>query len=93
MEQNFPEHRCECDDGDHKFVVEWLEAFPDVRNREALIESLEKASQLDRWMAALPQATVVRLDGAGHWPHEEEPEAVLRALERFLAEATRPQIG
>ena len=42
-------------------------------------------SFLDIWRAALPQAQVVTLAGAGHWPHEEEPAAVIAALQDFLA--------
>jgi len=40
--------------------------------------------QLERWRTLLPNATVAPIDGAGHWPHEEEPAAVLAAIERFL---------
>ena len=40
--------------------------------------------QLARWRTALPQARVVELAEAGHWPHEEAPEEVLRELEAFL---------
>jgi haloalkane dehalogenase len=40
---------------------------------------------LERWRRALPHASVVELAGAGHWPHEEEPDAVIAALEPFLA--------
>ena len=40
---------------------------------------------LARWRRALPHAAVAELEGAGHWPHEEEPEAVIGALEPFLA--------
>jgi haloalkane dehalogenase len=39
---------------------------------------------LDRWRRLLPQATVVTLAGAGHWPHEEEPEVVVRAIRGFI---------
>lgn len=39
---------------------------------------------LDRWRAALPHARVTTLESAGHWPHEEEPERVIRELESFL---------
>lgn len=39
---------------------------------------------LERWRQALPEAKVVELPGAGHWPHEEEPETVLRELRAFL---------
>ena len=40
--------------------------------------------QLDRWQSLLPHATVARIEGAGHWPHEEEPAAVVAALQAFL---------
>ena len=41
---------------------------------------------LKRWREALPEARVVELPRAGHWPHEEEPEAVADALRGFLSE-------
>ena len=28
---------------------------------------------LERWREALPEATVLELADAGHWPHEEAP--------------------
>ena len=40
--------------------------------------------QLARWQSLLPHATVARIEGAGHWPHEEEPARVVEAIERFL---------
>lgn len=40
--------------------------------------------QLARWQSLLPHATVTRIEGAGHWPHEEEPARVIAALECFL---------
>jgi len=40
--------------------------------------------QLARWEALLPRATIVRLAAAGHWPHEEAPGEVVRAIEQFL---------
>ena len=39
---------------------------------------------LERWRATLPQATVVRLP-VGHWPQEESPDEVARAMQDFLA--------
>jgi len=39
---------------------------------------------LARWESLLPEARVVRLARAGHWPHEEEPARVVEALESFL---------
>jgi len=41
--------------------------------------------QLARWREALPAARVVELAGAGHWPHEEDPERVTGELRGFLA--------
>jgi haloalkane dehalogenase len=42
---------------------------------------------LERWRARLPHATVLEFTEAGHWPHEEEPEAVIAALRRFLTDS------
>ena len=39
---------------------------------------------LSRWRSVLPGAMVVELP-VGHWPQEEAPEAVTRAIEAFLA--------
>jgi haloalkane dehalogenase len=47
-------------------------------------DSAFRPAQLERWKSALPQASIVELPEAGHWPHEEEPAAVLAALEGFL---------
>ena len=40
--------------------------------------------QLARWRRLLPEAQVETIEGAGHWPHEEEPARVVAAIERFL---------
>ena len=40
--------------------------------------------QLERWRTLLPGAKVEMIEGAGHWPHEEEPARVIEAIERFL---------
>ena len=40
--------------------------------------------QLERWRRLLPEAQVDTIEGAGHWPHEEEPARVVAAIERFL---------
>ena len=39
---------------------------------------------LERWREALPNARVKTLAEAGHWPHEEAPEAVIAAMREFL---------
>ncbi len=43
-----------------------------------------RVHQLARWQQVLPQAHVCRIESAGHWPHEEEPERVLAAIQAFL---------
>jgi len=62
-----------------------------LRGRPALIlwGMRDRAFQpklLAHWREALPDARVVELADAGHWPHEEEPERVVSELRRFLAE-------
>ena len=47
-------------------------------------DSAFKPYQLERWQALLPDATVARIEGAGHWPHEEEPAAVVAAMRGML---------
>jgi haloalkane dehalogenase len=40
-------------------------------------------AMLERWQRALPHARVTTFATAGHWPHEEEPDAFVRALQRL----------
>lgn len=43
---------------------------------------------LDRWARVLGEgARIVRVPAAGHWPHEEAPDAVARELRAFLGAA------
>ena len=53
-----------------------------------LKDSAFKPYQLERWERAMPRAKVVRLESAGHWPHEEEPERVTRELVDWLGESS-----
>jgi haloalkane dehalogenase len=46
-------------------------------------DSAFRPSLLERWHQALPQAAVVELP-VGHWPHEEAPDDVARAMQSFL---------
>jgi haloalkane dehalogenase len=39
---------------------------------------------LQRWQDTFPHARVHTFAGAGHWPHEEEPEAFVAALRGAL---------
>ena len=43
---------------------------------------------LARWTEAFPAAPVTRLEDAGHWPHEEQPGAVIDAIRAILAPST-----
>jgi haloalkane dehalogenase len=45
-----------------------------------LADGAFRPTMLARWREALPRADVVELPGAGHWPHEEQPERVLAAV-------------
>jgi pimeloyl-ACP methyl ester carboxylesterase len=45
------------------------------------------ATHLAKWKNAFPEADVVELEGVGHFPQEEAPEAVLAALEKALSHA------
>ena len=61
------------------------EALPRLRDRPVLVvwglkDSAFKPHLLERWMAILPEAAVLRIEDAGHWPHEEQPRAVARAI-------------
>lgn len=40
-----------------------------------------RRTQLERWRALLPHATVTRLPEVGHFPQEEDPRAILRVLQ------------
>lgn len=48
-------------------------------------------NQLARWQSLLPAAQVCRIESAGHWPHEEEPDAVINAIAGFL-DRTQPRM-
>lgn len=69
---------------------EWLlNRVGQLRGRRALIvwgmkDSAFQPYQLDRWRSLVPAAEVVPIEGAGHWPHEEEPARVIEAIRRFL---------
>jgi haloalkane dehalogenase len=52
-------------------------------------DSAFEPSQLERWRQLLPEARVVRIDAAGHWPHEEEPAQVIEAIRSFLSATPR----
>jgi haloalkane dehalogenase len=63
-----------------------------LTNRPALIlwgmkDSAFKPHQLARWRELLPNAKVVELADAGHWPHEEAPDVVARTILDWVVSA------
>jgi haloalkane dehalogenase len=63
--------------------IDRLKAIP-VLIVWGLKDSAFQPYQLERWRQLLPDAKVEAIEGAGHWPHEEEPARVIGALEQFL---------
>lgn len=43
-----------------------------------------KPHNLEKFVSGFPEADVVRLESAGHFPQEEQPEEVLKAITSFL---------
>ena len=70
------------------YAAQW-ERRERLRGRPTLIlwgmkDSAFQPYLLSRWREALPDAKAVELAEAGHWPHEEAPETVVRELRAFL---------
>ncbi len=66
-----------------------LDRIGELKQRPVLIvwglkDSAFKPHQLARWRSLLPNAQVVEIAEAGHWPHEEAPAQVINAIESFL---------
>jgi haloalkane dehalogenase len=53
-------------------------------------DSAFRPTQLARWNEVVPDTEIVTLPNAGHWPHEEEPDAVIDAMRRFLHRTAAP---
>ncbi|WNG45362.1 alpha/beta fold hydrolase [Archangium minus] len=75
--------------GSSAFYASQWERRRQLQGKPALIlwgmrDTAFQPPMLERWKQALPEARVVKLADAGHWPHEETPEAVLQALRAFL---------
>ena len=80
--------------GSRDYYARLFEQADRLRGRPALIiwgmkDSAFRPHLLARWRELLPDATVVELADAGHWPHEERPAAVIQALQAFLAAPER----
>jgi haloalkane dehalogenase len=79
--------------GSRRYYADLYAQADRLQNIPALIiwgmkDTAFQPHQLARWQSLLPDADVCRLDSAGHWPHEEEPAAVIDAITTFLAQRT-----
>lgn len=84
--------------GSGAFYKAQYERLSAIRDVPTLIvwgmkDSAFKPTQLAKWRTALPNARVVEIANAGHWPHEEEPEQVNDAISAFLATGSAPSGG
>lgn len=75
--------------GSRDYYASLLQRADRLRELPALIiwglkDSAFRPHLLARWKKLLPDAKVIELADAGHWPHEEEPEAVVQALKTFV---------
>ena len=57
--------------------------YSSVASHELVAASYRAADAL---LAQFPQARAHVIAGAGHWVHAEKPDAVLRAIRRYLAD-------
>jgi len=80
--------------GSSRYYANLLERADRLRNLPVLIiwgmkDSAFRPHLLARWKSLLPDAKVVELPDAGHWPHEESPKDVVAALQSSLKEEGR----
>jgi pimeloyl-ACP methyl ester carboxylesterase len=66
---------------------DWREDFRELRMPVLVVhgdhDPIPPASAAE-WPAAFPDATLVLIANAGHFPYVEQPDAFLRAVEDFL---------
>lgn len=66
----------------------WVSALQNANIPLCLINGIEDpisgASIVKRWQELMPSASVVALQGVGHYPQWEDPQRVLPALKHFL---------
>lgn len=74
----------------YEHIIGWQESAP-WSGRILFIRGGESSYLDERYRDAIarqfPQARAHVVAGAGHWVHAEKPQAVIRAIERFLAQA------
>lgn len=70
-----------------RWVTPLVERVIPVRLVNGVLDPVSGGHMVDRFEALVPDADVVRLPHIGHYPHVEDPEAVLSALLPFLDQA------
>lgn len=66
---------------------DWRSALPGVQVPRLVIHGAEDNIPLEgnqEWVMGQPNARLLVVPGAGHWPHFEQPEMVLSAIDTFL---------
>lgn len=67
---------------------DWRDRFHAVKVPVLVVHGAQDPipiASAEEWQKALPQATLVPIDGAGHFPQVEQPDAFRTALDAFLA--------
>lgn len=67
---------------------DWRDSLPAVAIPRLVIHGALDNTPLrgnEEWVAGQPNARLLVIDGAGHWPHYEQPGLALRAMSAFLA--------
>ena len=47
-------------------------------------DPLSPVADVERFLQQVPTASVVDIEGTGHWPHIEKPQLFLTELDAFL---------
>jgi len=71
---------------------DWRPALASVRVPAVIIHGTNDFIPVEsarEWMTALPNARLVLMDGAGHFPYLEVPDQFFAAVEQFLAPRSR----
>lgn len=69
---------------------DWRDSLPRVQIPRLVIHGAMDNTPLEgnrEWVTAQPNARLVVIDGAGHWPHYEQPARTLAAIATFLSGA------
>jgi pimeloyl-ACP methyl ester carboxylesterase len=68
-------------------AFDWRAELPKVKVPRLVIHGGQDNISLDgnkEWVAGRPEARLLVIEGAGHWPHYERSEQTLRAIDSFL---------